>query len=216
MEGKKIKQSSGLGMLLVLLYSFVGVFAILGILIVISLVFESGIVELIAFLALVALFIAIPYLFTASRRKAFNQKLEDEGFTESDRLVDKGRGVLAVDKSHKRVAFMSYTNPFNIYIFSGSEVKDLGSGMIGSNVGGIGFWFTVNGSKKLYFRTYTKTTQGATTGYLIGGVIGAAIGSAIEKSSGGNAKYKVFEDEAAEWAEKIVEIGATKEVAAVK
>lgn len=217
MEGKKIKQNSGLGTLLVLLYSFVGVFALMMILVVISLITESGIVSLVVFLALVALFVAIPFIFTKSRRKAFDQKLEQEGFTETSRLVDKGRGLFALDANHNRVAFMSYMNPFNIYIFDGRELNDLGSGRITKvNTGGIGFWFTVRGSKKLVFRTFQGSTGGATTGYLLGGVIGAAIGSAIENASKNDAKYQVFLDEAAEWADKIAATGATREVPVVK
>lgn len=217
MNPKKIKQTSGLGTLLVLLYSFLGVFAIFAILIVTSLVFESGIIELVLFLVLIAVFIAIPFIFTSSRRKAFAKKLEEENFQESFRHVDKGRGLIAIDEAHKKVAFMSYMNPFNIYIFDGSELRDLGSGKFSAmNAAGIGFWFTVNGSKKLFFRTYFKNTTGATTGYLVGDIIGAAVGSAIEKASGGDARYKVFEDEAAEIAEKFAAIGATKEIPAVK
>ena len=217
MEGKKIKLTSGIGTLLVLAYSFIGVFALLGILIVSSLIFESGIAELILFVVLVALFVAIPFIFAKSRRKAFDKKLEEENFIAAVRHIDKGRSVFALDETHKRVAFMSYMNPFNIYILDGRELADVGGGKFGdSAASGIGFWFTARGSKKLFFRTFFKNTDGSTTGYLVGGIIGAAIGSAIEKANGGDAKYQIYVDEAAEWADKIIAIGGTKEIPVVK
>lgn len=216
MEGKKIKQSSGLGVLLVLAYSFIGVFALIAILAVTAVLF-SPTVELILFFVLIALFVATPFIFAKARRKAFDKKLEEENFTATVKHLDKGRSVFAIDETHKRVAFMSYMNPFNIYIIDGKDLDNIGSGHFSSmNNSGLGFWFTVNGSKKLFFRTCFKESTGATTGYLLGGIIGAAIGSAIEKSKGGDARFKIYEDEAAEWAEKLVAIGGTKEIALVK
>lgn len=212
MEGKKIKLASALGTLLVLAYSFIGVFALIAILAVTAVLF-SPTVELILFVVLVALFVAIPFIFAKARRKAFDKKLEEENFTVTAKHLDKGRSVFAMDETHNRVAFMAYMNPFNIYILDAKDLENVGGGMFGKSAqSGIGFWFTAYGSKKLLFRTFFKNTDGSTTGYLVGGVIGAAIGSAIERAHGGDAKYQIYVDEAAEWAEKIVAMGGTKEV----